>query len=230
MLNIKEFYELGLGDNLIKFENYPAEIISYLKAERNFLTKMVTNFSSIIEIGCMNGRYFEWTIKNDKYYIGIDIVERYISIALESAKKLNINRNRYAFYCDTVVNLPQLLETNDKNLRREDVLIFFPFNSFGNIEEIESVFSTLEEIKIKFFISSYQIGAYANRVREAYYRACKYKNIKKEISDLGVRFKSDDGLNTISYSPNWLRKKFSKFANIKSQPLSEIGIAYIGQT
>jgi hypothetical protein len=228
-LDVGTFYTSGIGDALIDAKKFPREITSYLISERKLLEEVVRKFRLVIEAGCMNGRYLKWVLERDKYYIGMDIVGRYITEAKEKAALLNLDPTKYEFICEGAEKVHTILvKTKINKLKEDEVLIFFPFNSFGNIENIEEVFVSLKNAKMNFFISSYKTDKFSIERRKKYYRNCGYKDIILLEEDNGIRFKSREGLNTVAYFSDWLIQEFSRIGiKIKTYNLNKIGIAFI---
>ena len=81
MNEAKQFYSVGLGDRLIKESNYPSEILAYLESENKLVLEFLSDFETLVEVGCMNGRYLDLAVESKKKYIGVDIVSRYIDEA-----------------------------------------------------------------------------------------------------------------------------------------------------
>jgi len=89
-----DFYNSGKGDCLVNSRNYPPEIKSYLQSEKEVLKLLSNKLKGIVEVGCMNGRYVEWALAEEKLYYGIDIIERYIEAGLKRLKKSGIHLSR----------------------------------------------------------------------------------------------------------------------------------------
>jgi hypothetical protein len=229
MGNIKNFYGSGLGNRLIDTCNYPREITNYLSAEYDFIMEQLKNFEVLIEVGCMQGRCLEQAVKANKFYIGIDIVEQYIEEAILRANSLSIDPDKYTFLCLSATNLHNVLDlTKPGKFRRKEALIVFPFNSFGNIENIDEVLLSLNKSGIDFFISTYKTDRFTTNVRRKYYHKCNYINIQESSESSGVRFTSDEGLNTIAYSKSWLSSRFSdKGMQVQAIELDMVGIGYV---
>lgn len=229
MVNIRNFYGSGFGNRLINPLNYPEEIVGYLSAEHRFLMEKIENFQVLIEVGCMQGRCLEQVVEVNKSYIGIDIVEEYIEAAILRANALSIDAKKYDFLCLDAANLHNVLAlTKLDKFKSKEALIFFPFNSFGNIENVNNVLSSLKKSGINFFISTYKTDKITNMLRMEYYQRCNYRNVLEINESNGKRFISDEGLSTIAYLENWIISKFDD-ENIEVQvvDLDLIGVGYL---
>jgi len=223
-LPTKDFYEGGRGDSLIDPSLFPEEVKDFLLKEELILSSAGDSFRLLIEIGCMHGRYLEWAIERGKSYVGIDIVSRFIKEGRRRIAELRLPVD-CQFIEGAAEDIPTLIPV--KRLRNKKCLLFFPFNSFGNMEDAGPVISAIKMSGLPFLISSYQTTAGANARREEYYRRCGYRNIRCSTNDKGVCFCSDDGLRTIAYHPTYI-KKICKRQNlvVKSMPFSFLGMAY----
>jgi len=220
----KDFYDKGYGDSLIDLSLLPKEVKDFLLKEELILSSIKDSFKLLTEIGCMNGRYLEWAVAENKSYIGIDVVPRFIKEGKERVIKLKLGTN-YQFIEGTAEDIINLIPI--KELRNKNCLLFFPFNSFGNMEDARPVISAIKESGLPFLISSYQTTLKANKCREVYYNQCGYKGVKCKNNNKGVCFCSDDGLKTIAYHPVYI-KKICKIKNlaVKSMSFSIFGMMY----
>jgi hypothetical protein len=228
-MNVNNFYNSGTGDRLIDPSKYPSEIHSYLEAELNLLEAVIKNFDMVVEVGCMHGRFLKWILMQNKYYVGVDIAANYIAQGKEKAISLGLESSKYQFICQDAKDLDRVIEHNPFDfIRKENILVFFPFNSLGNIEDLDGVVTCLKKIKTNFYISSYKTDNFSTEAREQYYTNCGYTNISQINANEGIRFRSHEGLNTIAYHPNFLVNRFTQInINLKTYNLSEIGVAYI---
>ena len=227
MSSATEFYSSGYGDRLVDPSKYPGEIIDYLKAEEELLTALVDQFDLLIEVGCMDGRYLEWTIRRNKRYLGVDIVERYVRNGQGRLLSLGLPLDRYRIeICDAAAVHETPYRKGWLN-KKDKVLIMFPFNSFGNIDEPKAVLRGLSRLKKPFLICSYTTSDFANLVRLRYYSNCGYKQIRCVSDNVGVRFVSNDGLDTVAYNPAYLEQLCEESGiTVSIIPLSSIGACY----
>ncbi len=227
-LSTKSFYESGCGDSLIDSALLPDEINNFLKEEESILFSFADSFCLLIEIGCMHGRYLEWAVTKGKFYTGIDIVRRFIEQGRRRIIELGLSLGYQLIEgaAEDIVNLIPV-----RRLRNKKCLLFFPFNSFGNMEDAGPIISALKTSELPFFISSYQTTAMANECRRDYYDRCGYKNLKRRIDNKGVYFCSDDGLGTIAYHPSYIKRVCNEWGlPMRSMSFSTIGMAYLSAT
>ena len=223
----KIFYKNGLGDRLIDPSFYPPEIKQFLIDERKILDSLSSKIDLLIEVGCMQGRYLEWAILQNKYYLGIDIVLRYIKAGQKIVKTLELPVEQYQFKCGSAENIAELVKSKKSSIPPERCLIFFPFNSFGNMENPIPIIKSLKKSNLPFIISTYPITKEVTSIRERYYKNCKYSQLRQLKSKQGITFVSSDGLNSISYDPIYLKNIFSlNNITIKSISFSKVGIIY----
>lgn len=228
-MNVKDFYGSGRGDKLLFEQNYPKEIVDYLDKEKEVLLNISKDYKVIIEVGCMSGRGIDCILANKLKYIGVDIVNRYIEKGKELAIKKGLDRNSYEYFCIPAENLQALLKESLilKDVDKTQVLIYFPFNCFGNFNNVSLCINALKSIQYDFIIFTYQNSETALNSRYKYYKNCKYENIKIEHETNGIRFVSEDGLNTIAYSKEWLSNNIMfKEKEFEVIDFGSIGLAF----
>lgn len=225
------FYSSGYGDRLVDPSKYPKEIVNYLKAEEKLLLSFSSQFDLLVEIGCMDGRYLDWAVGQDKRYLGIDIVDRYVKMGRNKllSRGSPLTRCRIEICDATVVH--ELPFRNGWLTVQDRALIVFPFNSFGNMKKPDEVLGSVSKTQKPFLICSYLVDDLANKVRLQYYNNCGYGQIKCLTDDRGVRFVSDDGLDTIAYYPAYLEQLCEENrVFVEMVPISSIGVGYHGIT
>lgn len=228
-MNKKEdFYGNGQGDRLIDPLFYPKGIKLFLEDEEKLLKSLAPFFDLLIEVGCMHGRYLCWAIRRKKSYIGIDVVERYISAGKQRLGELKMPSDQCRFVLGGAEDIADIIHPNDLGVDVGRCLAFFPFNSFGNMPNSKPVMKSLAQSELPFCISSYRISQKATECRKRYYENCGYGRIKTSRRRNGVRFSSPDGLSTIAYDPTFLRGMFaSNNVDVRSMSFSQIGMAYL---
>ncbi len=227
----KEFYEEGHGNPLINPLFFPPGVEGFLKKEELILLSIRDSFNLLIEIGCMHGRYLNWAVAEKKTYIGIDIVSRFISEGRQKILELGLSSTDYQFIEAKAEDIAELIQLGKINTKKVCSLLFFPFNSFGNMEDAAPVISVLKLSRLSFLISSYQTTEKANTCRKEYYSRCGYKGIRREINEKGVYFYSADGLRSVAYHPEHI-KKVCETQNLAmaTMPFSTLGIVYFSST
>lgn len=198
-----KFYGTDEGNKLINEDNYPKSIIDYLYKEREFLIEVLKEFEVLVEVGCMEGRNMDLSQELNKYYVGIDIVDSYI----QSLDKKIKSKEIYDFceaYCLDANKLKEIKNLSEF-IKKYKSLFYFPFNSFGNMDNPQNVISNMVHLdNSRSLIFSYDTDDYSTNERKKYYENCSFDNLRIEKSQEGVRFLSDNGLNTIAYDKNYL--------------------------
>lgn len=225
MTAVPNFYRCGSGDSLIDPRNYPAAIQAYLEAERVLLAQQSASFERLAEIGCMEGRYLDWCVARKKKYTGIDVVERYVDYGRQRLAKLCLSPVDFSIEQGDAEKI-DILFGADKI--KDKILLFFPFNSIGNMENISLVFQAIKKSQQSFLICSYQTNQVAIEQRLVYYNNCGLKGLRCANNETGVRFLSEDGLNSAAYSSEYI-EDICRALNIsvKFQNFSQIGLAYM---
>jgi len=220
-----QFYDSGLGDLLIDPGRYPPSIQDYLYAEAELVESR--QFSLLVEVGCMKGRYLDWCVARHKDYLGVDIVSRYVEAGLARVVAAGLDKDHYRLAVCSAANLDRLAKGMGW-VRRTDALIFFPFNSFGNMSDPKAVLGAIWRADVPVLICTYQTNREATQERWAYYRNCGYHGLVCEENTMGVRFRSDDGLDTIAYREDYLLEICERLVRgVQVLPLGHIGQAYL---
>ncbi len=221
------FYGFEEGNRLIDEKNYPLSIKNYLKEENRILTDYIKNFDIIIEVGCMVARNIEVAILNKKKYIGIDIIPEYITLANQMVKKFNLSES-CELLCINAEKLDYILQKSELIKKCHTPLFFFPFNSFGNINDHISALKSIKKIKgATFIIFSYKTDENTTKERIKYYGNCNYDNLTTIQETLGVRCVADNGLNSMAYKIEYLVNYVKNIdMHIDLQEFSDIGIAF----
>lgn len=225
------FYGTEKGDKLVDDRNYPDSIKVFLQQEKQLLLSKIPNHDVIIEVGCMEARNMEPAIKLGKKYIGIDIVQEYINIANEIVEQRKLT-SICEFLCVDAEQLDQILKQSELLKTCNAPLFFFPFNSFGNMNNISKVLNSMRKIKnADFIIFSYDTDKNATQERYAYYNNCNYKNLLMTREENGIRFTAEDGLNSMAYNEVFLNKCIRNAGmRTESRSFANIGIAYFIST
>ena len=196
------FYASGLGDRLVDENRYSASIRHFLSAEKELLDVAQASFETLVEVGCMDGRYLRWAIASGKSYLGVEPVSRYAAAARRKIARLGGDRSRYRAVRGSAESLDGILAAETTGT--EPALVFFPFNSFGNARDPRPILRALANIGQPVLISSYRTTAMATLSRQRYYERCAYRRLRKETSSQGIRFVTDEGLNSMAYEPEFL--------------------------
>jgi len=227
MIRAEDFYGSGAGDRLIDTQNFPAEINVFLMGEQAILNAVAPSFDLLVEVGCMQGRYLDWAVDHGKYYLGLDVVPKYIAEGQRAVSARGLTPGGYRFVLGGAEEIERHVHPELFGASNERSLLFFPFNSFGNARDVALIIASLKRAGLPFLVSSYDMTARATTVREQYYRRCGYINIQVIEDERCVCFSSEDGLRTIAYSPTFLQR----LAEVNRLPMmavlfAEIGMAY----
>lgn len=223
------FYDSGGGDRLIDPSRYPDEIVDYLSAEVNLLSSTSSHFDTLIEVGCMEGRYLDWAVAEKKNYLGIDVVEKYIRNGQKRLLSAGLDQKQYRIEVGDAISIHRFPHENKWLRGKSRIFAIFPFNSFGNMHNPDAVLDSLSKAQYPFLICSYSTDNFANQVRLRYYKNCGYEQIKLLASETGIRFTSVDGLNTVAYHPSYLKQLARKNGIVlTATSFSSIGMAYRG--
>ncbi|MFF4934996.1 hypothetical protein ACFY2H_40010 [Streptomyces griseofuscus] len=217
-----QFYGSGLGDRLVDDTLLPARIRLFLLQEERLLLEIFREFDSLVEIGSMHGLHLEFAARNAKLYLGLDVVERYVTEGNNRVAALGLSADDYLFLPRGVEELGEITVPGKRPLA------FAPFNCLGNIADMSGALNGLAAGGLPFLLSSYRTDPLATRCREEYYAACGYNEIQAHRNALGVRFTSADGLDTVAYEPDYLIARFAD-AGIETEvvPFGDIGTAYV---
>jgi len=224
-MSVDTFYDAGAGDRLVNPSCYPSPIKTYLADEEDLLNSQQGTFTMMVEVGCMEGRYLIWAKNAGKRYLGLDVVPRYIREGRRRASSGHIRGARFEL-CDARLLYAEL-KRRDLIPQGQLPIFVYPFNSFGNMDETEKVIVSLLQTRFPFLIFSYGIDDLSTAVRQEYYGNCQYRNLRIQACPEGVRFISDDGLDTIAFAPRFLRGIFrDKGLFVYAYRFSEVGVCY----
>jgi hypothetical protein len=197
-MSTRAFYTAGAGDRLIDTSLLSARVRDFLDGELQVLTRLAARFDVLVEVGSMSGLHLGWAADHDKGYLGLDIVERYIEAGRRRVTALSLAAQRYRF---TLMGAERLAEAERP---AGLALAFFPFNSFGNMDNPIAVLDAVVRSGTEFLISSYGTDARSNEIRLEYYNACGFTDLDMREDSQGVRFSTSDGLNTVAYHEDYL--------------------------
>lgn len=222
------FYGSGPGTRLIDDGNYPPAIQEYLRAEERLLASLADGFSTLVEVGCMHGRYLDWAASHGKAYLGVDPVDAYIRQGRQRLAEDSAPRGTARFARGTAERIDQVLA-------REGItgdarpLLFFPFNSFGQSRTPRDIAAALGRARAPFLICSYGTDERASAVRRRYYEACRFADLREVADDTGVRFQSADGLHSAAYHAAVLEGMFrAEGVAVRTMEFADVGMACLG--
>ncbi|MDD3645940.1 MAG: radical SAM protein [Candidatus Gracilibacteria bacterium] len=222
---VQDFYSNNGGELLVDDDNYPQEIKDFLVNERNVTIDLLFRggYDLLFEVGCMNARNVNISLDLGIGYFGIDIVQRYIEEA-----KIKISSSGIKDSFVKVLSADKVKLDNIVIGASEKPLVLFPFNSFGNIENIRSTLLSFSALGFDLLISTYGTDDFSNEVRYNYYINCGYEGLQQNEGDESIVFSSNEGLHTSVYKEQWLRKliKESGYGNIEVISYGGIGKGY----
>lgn len=198
-----DFYgQAGLA--LMDERNYPSAIVHHLEGERALLRKIVPQkgYTAAIEVGCADGNVHLNTFRELRVdYLGIDIVPQFVA-ALNVRIEATPGPPRTRACLLDACRLSQLRA----ELPEHKVLVVFPFNSFGNLEDPRAALSEVHAAGFDLLILTYRTDPASNLTRYEYYERCKLKDIRQAKDTRGVIFHSGDGFRSYAYHRHWLLK------------------------
>lgn len=153
------FYGSDLGNRLINESLFSRDVVDFIDEEKKLIHSFMNGFDVLIEIGCMNGRYLEYALKHGYKYVGLDIIPSYIEEGRIRVNMIPLNkRYNYNFILGDASNLDLLLKRTSLKLDLSHSLLFFPFNSFGNMDDYLSVIKALK--RYLYFINGFNGNPY----------------------------------------------------------------------
>lgn len=228
MKRSSEFYASGKGDRLIDRANYSVEVRDYLRREREALRDMLRVFDVLVEVGCMHGRHLDDALDVGCAYVGIDPVDRYIASGHRRCADEAIDSRRARFVCADAADLVPVIADAARGVWGERVLVFLPFNCFGNIQDPTRTLDALAVGMWPFFISAFRTTCFANAHRASYYANCGYDGVRGLPVPDGVRFVSDDGLDTTAYHPAVVTEWFlRRGVHVRVRGVARVGLAFV---
>lgn len=220
------FYACGAGDQLFSDAHFPPAINAFLQSERMLLAAAARSRQVIVEIGCHEGTHAGWCRAAGKRYLGIDPVERYIQRG--RARLAEAAQQRCTLVVGRAEQVDELIARELAGIAPSDILLFIPFNCFGNITEVESAVRSIARSGCALLLSSYQTTPAALLARFAYYAACGYNPLTLSRDERGELFHDALGLHTYAYHPGWLSALFARFGmSVQAVQHAEIGQAFV---
>lgn len=217
-------YASGIGDRLIDAARYPVEIRKFLESEADALERLAGTFDRLVEVGAMEGRHVDWALARDKRYIGIDATRKYVEAGVAQLRERKLPKDRFSLLHARAEELHRLPELRDKTRS----LLFFPFNSIGNMDELGAVLRSLAAVGMPYLISTYTTSEEATNARASYYANCAFDGLRRSDDERGVCFRSCDGLCSIAFNHDYfLRVCRINALAVESVRLGAFGVAYL---
>ena len=181
-------------------ENFSLEIMKMLENELYFLKAKISDqkYDLVIEIGCGEGKnaFFLSQFVN---YVGLDADKMFIEKAKSVMKEHSVENAR--FYNLSSHQLDQILIPIDFK-----VLVFIPFNLFGNLSNPTSMLDDIFFRNWDLAIFTYQDNDLTQRERFKYYRNCGIEIEYKNHGEYST-FRSKDGFDSKVYSEIFMKEK-----------------------
>lgn len=221
------FYHTPSGEMIMNPKSYNDGIKTLLNEENKFIVRqMVNNYDVLFEVGCGTSiRAVDITKLGGKFY-GIDINPRFIEESNHLIKRKKLEEKAYA----TNFSVNELTKENFPELNGK-ILIFFPFNLLGNLDDFHLVLETMIEIGQDFCFSTYRINDSVKAVRQNYYDNCGCQKIRYSRTPVGDLFSSNDGLHSAAFKIGYITdlidsilEKHSKKASVSINDLANIAL------
>lgn len=218
-----QFYASGAGDRLVAAALLPPAVRTLLDDEERMLDDLGDGIDVLVEVGSMYGLHLDWAVRSERAYIGIDVVPRYVDEGRARLAVRALPADRYRFDLTGAEDLAAV------RLPAGRALALFPFNSFGNMQRPRAVLAALSDSGLPFAISTYRTDPPASQRRQEYYDACGYAGLRMTEDADGVRFRNDEGLDTVAYHPSRMAEWF-RATGLAAAPVEfgGFGLLYVG--
>lgn len=205
---VRRFYAEAGGENMFDSRFLTPAIRRYLAEESGLLTRIFAErgYTHLIEVGCGYGRYLKWALAGDVHYDGIDLVDwmtEFGQVRLEQLAGVKPELHR-AIYNLGVEALPELLFERRRVDGPVRTLALFPFNCFGNLENLEETLQALRGMGCDVLIATYDRHEEATMERLAYYERCGYRRLAWEDTPDGTLITSQEGFRSLAFTPDYL--------------------------
>lgn len=191
--------------NLFDATYFPISISKYISLQTDKLIDLSTPKKAIIEIGCGKAEHAKALTDKGLFYFGVDPVETYISKAQTKLSQLNIEPMAKVCVGDAC-NLSELVIYCQKEfaVKKEDILVFYPFNCIGNFNDITSAMTELKSSNVDFLISCFDATPLALQEREKYYKSAGHFFDFVNNAEIGHIFSDNFGNKLIGYKRTYL--------------------------
>lgn len=226
----EEFYGAGGGDALADPALYPPAVARFRESEDALLAAVARGADTLVEVGGMHGLHLEWAHARGLRYLGLDVVERYAADGRERIRQLGPDAARleHRFVCGDATKLPAILEQAEVGFPSLRAVLLFPFNSIGNMADLEGVVRAITAVGLPLLISTYQVSAEATAIRRDYYLRSGLSIQRVVEDDQGVHFQLSGGHTISAYRDSHLRRLFrSHGVELAHRIYSELGVAYL---
>ncbi|GAA5020300.1 hypothetical protein GCM10011506_05130 [Marivirga lumbricoides] len=220
---MSSIYDNEIGNRLIDSKNYSRAISEFISLERQITCNGISEYSQVIEIGCMHGRLLQFVREQNQRYLGIDY----------SKKQIDYGTRFFSNYmgsdCKLIHGnaecLADISELRFLTPEKRSIAIY-PFNSFGNINNHLSAINSISRLNVDFIIFTYTCSELANKERALYYYGSGFTDLLISRSAKGVLFESPEGLSTYSFEESWIKDNFLKNGvKVSVTNFGQIGLA-----
>lgn len=216
-------YTNGTGDSLIDDERLPVLMRRYLAWERSHLRRLLKGHACLVEVGCMTGRHVLDASERGIQYIGIDVSLQYIKRARARWR----GHKHTEFHCADAVDLREVLLSTELE---EPALVFYPFNSIGNMECVDAALDAIHKASRTFLIGTYGTSKWATAKRIDYYRNCGFSRVRARRESDGIRCIDPSGLNSMAYFDVFFRRRLpDKAFQLRRLSRGRLGRLYVGR-
>jgi hypothetical protein len=217
--SVENVYDTVIGEALMDDINYPDSIIKFIAAEKEIAAYVSESFSTLVELGCHTGFYTQLAIERGLKYIGVDSTLKSIELA-----RIQFGESpQVSFHCENAFSAlgTMLWDGVPKPL------LFFPFNSFGNIytdlQKAKEVFTH----NIPVLVSLFKTDDTATSARLSYYERSGLQNLRTIDGDDTVCVSADGRFLSAAFNRNaMVRLGRSAGFRLTIFDMSEVGACY----
>ncbi|MEM7675966.1 MAG: class I SAM-dependent methyltransferase [Myxococcota bacterium] len=203
------FYEDGLGaPAIMTLTNLPDDVLPLLQMESlaTFGAMEHLSCTTLVELGCYDGRGLEIARALDARYVGVDLDKNAIATL-----KLRIQRESLSEVAKTILqDLVRFVE-EDKSVADERALYLLPFNLLSNFRKPDRLLRALSKRKVGAVITVFRDTTIASRVRRTYYQRCGIRGLSVSSTAEGIVFTGANNFYSRSFSDEDLLQLLSSY-------------------
>lgn len=222
------YFHTSTADRLMEEGNYPREIAEFLAAERRLLMRLAPSLDMLVETACNDGRHLDFAARHALRYLGVDLVPRHVAAGNRRVAEQGLPADRFGFTVGDVSEPAGVIDPAALPVPIERCLVLFPFSIFSAIPDPAAVARALRDLGAPFLATIYSPAEEATAVRREYYRRCGYAGVRTSSTDSGVWLRTDEGLSTVAYHPDVLRRLWAGCGlEVVPVELSMMGTAWV---
>ncbi|CAG8566944.1 12098_t:CDS:2, partial [Acaulospora morrowiae] len=196
-----------VGSQVATLLNLDPEDISDKRYELDYIIKILQGkYHVFMEVGSAKSVKAFYIIQANCKYYGIDINPRMIQEARQNFLEKNIF-DKAKVESMSFFDLDLSFKAFNPN---EKVLIFLPFNLFGNLGDPKKSLEKLIKLSQDFIVSYYKINQTSYLARKEYYTNCGLYSLNYMEEDHQAKFTSSRGFCSITYSPEYIESIINK--------------------